>query len=142
MSVIYLESSVVLAWLLGESKAAKIDSLINTTENILTSQLTLLETKRTFVRLEAAARLSVADREKAVTLLDQAASIWNLMEINQEVQSKAANRFPREPVRSLDAIHLATALTFLKIFPDLQFASLDERILINLEPLGLFATKI
>jgi hypothetical protein len=40
-------------------------------------------------------------------------------------------------VRTLDAIHLATALRFATTFPALPVLTFDERILANLEPLGL-----
>ena len=42
-----------------------------------------------------------------------------------------------EPVRSLDAIHLATALEFTKVVATLGVLSFDTRITDNLDPLGL-----
>lgn len=41
------------------------------------------------------------------------------------------------PVVLSDAIHLASALEALKVYPDLVVLSFDKRILENLEPLGL-----
>jgi len=38
-------------------------------------------------------------------------------EITAEVQERACGKFPVEPVRTFDAIHLSTALEFLKGFP-------------------------
>ena len=43
---------------------------------------------------------------------------------------------PSSP-RTLDAIHLATALAFTEAFPELGVVSLDRRILDNAESLGL-----
>ena len=81
--------------------------------------------------------LKPADRQRLRGILYQTVQAWDLMEITPEVRSRAAMPFPLEPVRSLDAIHLATALEFLKSFPDLQILSRDQRIIANLEPLGL-----
>lgn len=50
------------------------------------------------------------------------------MEMNFPVKRRSAESFPIEPVRSLDAIHLATALQFLEVYPSLEFLTLDERI--------------
>jgi len=36
--------------------------------------------------------------------------------------------FPKEPVRTLDAIHLATALLGQSLVPDLELLSLDDRV--------------
>jgi hypothetical protein len=40
-------------------------------------------------------------------------------------------------VRTLDAIHLATALAFTEVFPDLSVLSFDERIVENSRELGI-----
>lgn len=42
-----------------------------------------------------------------------------------------------EPVRSLNAVHLASAIELLAAYPDLMVLSFDDRIIANLEPLGL-----
>ncbi len=47
--------------------------------------------------------------------------------------------FPVEPIRTLDALHLASALELLRLFPDLTVLSFDRRIVENLAPLGLGA---
>lgn len=59
------------------------------------------------------------------------------MEISDEVRSRAGRVFPVEPVRTLDAIHLATALIFMRAFQDFQLLSYDERLLENSRPLGI-----
>jgi hypothetical protein len=42
-----------------------------------------------------------------------------------------------EPVRSPDAIHLATSPGFLRIFPDLQVLSFDGCVMRNAGALGI-----
>jgi hypothetical protein len=59
------------------------------------------------------------------------------MEITKEIREGASQPFPVEPVRSLDAIHLSTALEFLKLYPGLKVLSFDKRINDNIPSLGL-----
>ena len=48
----------------------------------------------------------------------------------------ACGPFPGEPIRALDAIHLATALVIRDIYPDLRVLSLDQRVRQNAVALG------
>jgi hypothetical protein len=59
------------------------------------------------------------------------------MEVSEDVLSGAGRVFPEEPVRTLDALHLSTALLFLQAFPDLQMLAFDQRIDVNARALGL-----
>lgn len=52
---------------------------------------------------------------------------------------RAAGAFPVEPVRTLDALHLASALELLRVHPDISVLSFGRRILDNLPALGLGA---
>ena len=62
---------------------------------------------------------------------------WSVTAMSDTVRARAAMRFPIEPVRSLDAIHLATALEFTKELEGLRVLSFDARITDNVTPLGL-----
>jgi len=53
------------------------------------------------------------------------------------VARRAQEAFPREPVRTLDAIHLASAVLLRQSFPDLVVVSRDERVRANAAELGL-----
>ena len=50
--------------------------------------------------------------------------------------ARSRQAFPREPVRSLDAIHLSTALVARNLVTELWILSLDERIRDNAAALG------
>ena len=139
MSAIYIESSAVLAWLLGEAAGFKVASILSQEEIITTSVLTLMETERNLIRAEKKRTLLPADRHKLKGLLAKSAAHWTLMEITEEVQARVKEPFSTEPIRTLDAIHLATMLEFVEIFPELTVLSQDQRILSNLKPLGLKA---
>jgi predicted nucleic acid-binding protein len=141
LKALYLETSALLAWLLGEPSAAEAKMRVDTAQAVATSWLTLLEAERTLVRGETLGVLKAAEAEKLRGLLNRSKAGWLLMEISQEVRERAAQVFPLEPVRTLDAIHLATALIFMRVFPSLELLSFDSRILRNAESLGI-ATRV
>lgn len=142
MSTVYFESSAVLAWLFGESDAPKIESVLSKTDVVATSVLTLLEVERNLIRAEKMRKFSSADRQKIKGHLAKYAVQWTCMEITDAVQARVKESFPKEPIRSLDAIHLATMLEFVALFSDLTILSQDQRILANLESLGLTAVDL
>jgi len=140
LKTIYIETSALLSWLLGEPVSAEVKSRINNAGTVATSTLTLLETERALIRGEIQGMLSAGDAEKLRGLLARARSGWVLMEITEEVRTRASRFFPVEPLRTLDAIHLATALVFTRVFPTLELLSYDSRILRNVAALGIPTT--
>lgn len=137
MKALYLETSAVLTWLLGEPRAAEVILIVNRARNIATSSLAILETQRALVRAETQRLLSPAETQQLMGLLARSQAGWLIMEISAEVRQLAGSRFPIEPVRTLDAIHLATALVFSRAFPGLSLLSYDRRILENARALGI-----
>ena len=116
MSAVYLESSAVLAWMFGESRAAEVKQAIDAASTVLTSELTLLEIHRALVRPERQSTLTEGDAQRLRGLLRRVSDSWTRMELFDEVLARAARPFPVEPVRTLDAVHLATALAFTQAF--------------------------
>lgn len=137
MSAVYLESSALLCWLLGEARASEVVERVNEAKAVVTSVLTLVESERALVRAENRQLLSAADAQRLRGMLHRARPGWVLMDVTDEVRERAARPFPLEPVRTLDAIHLATALAFTAAFPDLTVLTHDARIGDNCEALGL-----
>lgn len=70
----------------------------------------------------------------------QATSTWAVLEVSDEVARRAEVGFPVEPVRTLDAIHLASALLLREALPDLAIVTTDERVRANAHALG-FAVR-
>ena len=66
----------------------------------------------------------------------QAAGTRAILEISDQVARRAEESFPSEPVRTLDAMHLASALLLRQSFPGLLFVSADERVRANAALLG------
>jgi uncharacterized protein with PIN domain len=137
MTARYLESSFLLSWLFGEPEAARVRKAVDEAEVVVTSALTLLETERAIARASAARLLKEADAQRLRGLVARHRASWITMAITGDVLGRAARAFPVEPVRTIDAIHLATALSFAAAFPELRVLTHDRRIADNAIAMGL-----
>lgn len=115
--MIYLDTSVMLAWLLAEDRRPD-DALWN--ETLVASRLLEYEV---WTRLHAR-NLSDALGESARNLLGRVAFI----ELAPRVLGRALEGFP-VPVRTLDALHLASFAFLLDSRQAPRLASYDRRML-------------
>lgn len=134
--IAYAESSAVLAWLLDEKDADAIRACLTDAERVVASTLTSVECARALARGVATDRFDGKDQFAARHLLDNAATTWDTLELTGRVLVRARATFPREPIRTLDALHLATALMFHEVFGSLTMVSLDVRVRENSSRLG------
>lgn len=125
---LYAESSAVLAWLMAEEASPAVEALLDGAEWIVASDLTLAECDRCLIRAHATGSLSELEMTRRRNALEAASVHWTLMTIDREVLERARRRFPEEPVRTLDALHLASALAARSVIPDLVLLSLDQRV--------------
>jgi predicted nucleic acid-binding protein len=137
VSAIYLETSALLRWLLGESESARVRGTLNDASAVVTSSLTYVETERALRRAQSEGSLAEADAQRLRGLLARARTGWFAMALTQSVLERAGRVFPVEPVRTLDALHLATALEFTQAHADLRVLTFDKRIADNAESLGI-----
>lgn len=137
MTTLYLETSALLAWLLGEPDGEHVRSEIDAADAVATSALTFLEVERALVRAVETAVLKEADAARLRGYLANQRASWLVMAVTEAVLARAGRVFPVEPVRTLDTVHLATALAFTEAFPDLRMLSLDRRVAQNATALGL-----
>ena len=133
----YVESSAALAWLLGEPHANEIRQRLSSSDLIVSSDLTLVECDRVLTRATVTGELSEGEAAGRRAALASAAAHWTLLRIGGPVVDRARMRFPVEPVRTLDALHLASALVARAAVPDLAMLSLDEAIRDNARRLGI-----
>lgn len=137
MSALYIETSAILSWLFGEPDAKIVMQYIDSHENVLSSVLSIVETERALIRAESEDIIKPGEHQRLKGIFAENSLSWIYLEINSVIRNRAGKPFPIEPLRSLDAIHLATALEFLQIYPDLTILSFDKRIMKNLSHLGL-----
>lgn len=134
--ILYAESSAILAWLLGEEGSGKSRGALAGAELIFTSELTLIECERVIIRATTLGRLAEAVAADRRAMLRQLAEHWIVFHIDAEIVERARHPFPKEPVRTLDAIHLATAIAARAAVPGVALLSLDERIRDTARELG------
>jgi predicted nucleic acid-binding protein len=125
---LYAESSAVLAWLLDEPTAPSVRRLLGEAELIIASDLTLIECDRVLLRALALKELTEAEAADRRAHLIAAAAHWQVLRIAGEIVDRARQPFPGDPVRPLDAIHLASLLVARSAIAGLRMLALDERV--------------
>jgi predicted nucleic acid-binding protein len=133
---LYLESSAALAWLLGEPDRAAVAGALSSATLVLASVLTVVECDRVLLRAEHTGRIPATAAAERRAFLATAADHWNLLHLEPSLLARARRRFPVEPIRTPDALHLASALLAQAALPDLALLSLDERVRSNARALG------
>lgn len=103
---------------------------------VVASDLTLIECERILIRSVATDRLTESAAADRKGILREAAGHWVLLGLDGETSERARRPFPREPIRTLDAIHLATAVVARSLVPGIALLSLDERIRASGRELG------
>ena len=88
------------------------------------------------VRLVASGNLGQNSATRRRGELDGLSQEWDLLAIDSHVLARASEPWPREPLRSLDSIHLATLAIARERVPDLKLMSLDNRLRENASALG------
>ncbi len=135
---VYAESSAVLAWLLDEASSADVRQVLSE-EIVVASDLTLIECDRVLLRAAAVGELTEVEAADRRAHLTMAASQWHVLRIGAEIVGRARQPFPGEPIRTLDAIHLASVLVARSAVAGLELLSLDDRIRKAARRLGLRA---
>ena len=97
-------------------------------ELVLSSTLTLVECDRVLIRAAAVEGLEEAVAAERRARLREAVEHWILFDLDPEIVDRARRPFQKEPVRTLDAIHLASALLGQSLVPDLEMLCLDDRV--------------
>jgi predicted nucleic acid-binding protein len=125
---IYAESSAVLAWLLGEDAALRVRDVLSKAELVIASDLTLLECDRVLIRAVALGEIDEAAAADRRAHLNLAATHWHVLRVSADIVDRARQPFPAEPIRTLDAIHLASALAARSGVAGVELLSLDDRV--------------
>ena len=134
--ILYAESSAVLRWLFNDSLADRVFDDLVQARKVVCSRLTLIECRRAARRALSESRIAEAQLGEVLNVLAQSAARWAVLELTPDVAERAGAAFPLEPVRTLDAIHLASMSVLRESLPDLVVLSTDERVRGNSARLG------
>lgn len=104
-SIRYIESSALVAALLEQDPGVL---KAPAGSQHVTSALTLAEAGRAIIRARAAGRLAPADEQAAVRALQTFERRCFIVDVDRAVLARVRRPFPAEPIRTLDAVHLAT----------------------------------
>lgn len=127
----------MLAWLLSQPEGETVRTALAEADEILTSDLTLVECDRALIRAQAILDLRASEVARRRHVFETAAAHWVLLRISPAIVERARKPFPGDPVRSLDALHLASALAAAEASDDLAVLSLDRRVRGSARGLGL-----
>lgn len=125
---LYAESSAVLAWLLDEEAGPDVRQLLAAAPIVVASDLTFIECDRVLLRAAALGELTDGEAADRRAHLATAGSHWQVLRIGPEVVERARQPFAGGPIRTLDAIHLASVLVARSAVAGLELLSLDDRI--------------
>jgi predicted nucleic acid-binding protein len=125
---LYAESSAVLAWLLEQARGEEVAATLADADLVIASDLTLIECDRVLIRAVTLDELRESDAVQRQARLNAVSARWTLLGLGEEIVERARRPFPAEPVRTLDAIHVASALAARKAVPDLAMLSLDDHV--------------
>ena len=130
----YIESSALVAAII--ERDAEAAAQVSEIGERATSALTLAEASRALIRARAIGRLTPREEQSALRVLHRFAQRCLVITVSDDILERAARPFPIEPVRTLDAIHLAT-LEALGETPQLvTVVTRDARIAGNARALG------
>ena len=133
---LYVESSAVVAWLLDEGTGPRVEDALAAAELVIASALTIAETRRVLVRAVADGLITSPDAEASRQHLARVSDYWLQLRLHASVLDRASRPFPHEPVRTLDALHLASVLEASDAVAGLTVLTLDRRIRANARALG------
>ena len=102
----------------------------------VTSALTFAEAGRAIIRARATGRLTAAQEQAAVRALRTFERRCFVVDVDRAVLARVRRPFPIEPIRTLDALHLAT-VELLGEAPQLvTVVTRDARVRENAEAFG------
>jgi predicted nucleic acid-binding protein len=137
VTTLYAESSAVLTWLFGEAGGDEIASELRRARGVIASDLTVIECERALIRAWSTGVMSEAAHVDLSAELARVSAHWTRLRVDEEVLERSRRPFPIEPIRTLDAVHLASALVARSAASNLRILTHDQRIRENAERLGL-----
>jgi predicted nucleic acid-binding protein len=129
-----MESSALVAALLEHDTTAM--GLPASGTSYVTSALTFAEAGRAIIRARVAGRLTAAEEQAAVRALRTFERRCFVLDVDRSVLARVRRPFPLEPIRTLDAVHLATAERIGELPQLMTVVSRDARVRENAQALG------
>src|SRR5689334_17934891 len=128
--MVYLDSSALIKRFIEENGSAVVDHIIKRHRPISTSRLSYLEIYSCFARLKRQGSLSEKAYKAASQQFEKEFLAYRTIEVTPELFAIARSLTEKHPLRSLDAIQLASAARLKQLAGNLTvFACADRRLL-------------
>ena len=129
-----MESSALVAALLEHDAAVMKPLPVGT--QFVTTALTLAEAGRAIIRARATSRLTAAEEQAAIRALRTFERRCFILDVDRAVLARVRRPFPLEPIRTLDAVHLATTELLGEAPQLVTIVTRDARVRDNARALG------
>lgn len=128
-TVRYLESSAIVALLVDTEPAHDaIRAVAQQPQRMVTSVITVVECRRALLRALAQGRIDRVTMDAAQHQLTRLLERCDLFEVDDTIVTLASEPLGDEHLRTLDALHVATAMIARNAFGSLGLVSLDARV--------------
>lgn len=128
LRALYIETSAALRAVLEAGTTPALQRRLAAASMLITSRLSLVESARALLRLRALGRVDeerLADAGRELDALWARCDVW---ELTREACDLAGQVAPAHPLRTLDALHLATYLLARRRIAGLELETADERL--------------
>jgi len=133
-SLRYIETSALLAAILeGDAEAA---ASLRADGVRVTSALTFAEAQRALRRAVVSQRIDADTERQALLVLHTFRQRCDVIDVTDSILTCVGLPFPVEPVRTLDAIHLASSASLGELPQFITVVTRDERVATNARALG------
>jgi predicted nucleic acid-binding protein len=125
---LYVDTSAAVRAILESGVTPDVEAQLRSAPLLVTSRLTIVESSRVLLRLRALAEheeAELADAEREIRELIARAEIW---ELSLKVCELARAVAPGLPLRTLDALHLATFVLARQQIEGLELLTTDDRL--------------
>lgn len=130
---LYLDTSAVLRAILESGTSPELEAEIAAAPVLVTSRLSLVESSRALQRLRLLGQVSEAKLADAQRELNAVWARCELWELSPAVCEMARQVAPTKPLRTLDALHLATFVLARQKIEGLELITVDDRLQAALE---------
>jgi uncharacterized protein len=127
VSLAYFDTSALVKNYLREAGSSRVRALLTRYE-FLSSAITPIELQSAVQRRRREREITQPNYNSIIARVDHDRSYWQLVEVVPQLLSKAEELVVAENLRTLDAIHIASAMIIQNSFPTpLPFISADGR---------------
>lgn len=118
----------MLSWLLAENSAGTVRTLLSEADLVIASDLTLIECDRVLICAITTEQISEGQVSDRRAMLARVSEYWTVFRVDSDIVARARQPSPHEPIRTLDAIHLASAIVARNLVPEIQLLTLDKQV--------------